>query len=55
MTRRETYQSASENIRWSYEPVPDLWPDIDPDIDSSDYGPSDKGIKDQEKLDDKEQ
>ena len=52
--RRGTYQEASEDSRWAYEPFYDLWTDIDTDGDSSDYGSSDKGIKDQEKLDDQE-
>ena len=32
--RRGTYQAASEDSRWAYEPLSDLWPDIDPDGDS---------------------
>ena len=31
-----TYQSDSEDRRWAYEPVSDLWTDIDIDRDSSD-------------------
>ena len=34
--RRGTYQSDSEDRRWAYEPVSDLWTDIDLDRDSSD-------------------
>ena len=55
MIRRETYQSASDNSRWSYEPVPDLWPDIDHDIDSSEYESSNEVSNYQEKPDDNEQ
>ena len=33
-----TYQAVAENSRWSYEPVTDLWPDVDPCSDSSDDG-----------------
>ena len=39
------YQASSEYIRWAYEPVYDLWSDIDPDSDYSDYGSRDEGIK----------
>ena len=35
MIRRESYQAASEDSRWAYEPVSDLWPDMYPDGDSS--------------------
>ena len=45
------YQAAHEEITWAYEPVYDLWPDIDPDSDSSNYGLSDEGSKDQYKPD----
>ena len=45
---RGTYQSASEDSMWEYEPVYDLLPDIEPDSDSSNYGSSDEGSKDQE-------
>ena len=45
--RRGTYQAAYEDSRWAYEPVSDFWPDVDPDSDSSDYGSSDEGIKNQ--------
>ena len=38
--RRRTYQAASEDIRWAYEKVSDLWPDVEPDIDFSDDGSS---------------
>ena len=38
----------------AYEPVWELWPDIEPDGDSSVYGSSDDGIKYKENLDDKE-
>ena len=53
--RRGTYQEAYEDSRWAYEPVSDLWPDIDIDGDFSDYGSSEEGIKDQENLDGQEQ
>ena len=33
VVRRGTYQESSEDSRWAYEPVSDLWPDIDPDSD----------------------
>ena len=33
-----TYQAASEDSRWEYEPVSCLWPYIEPDIESCDYG-----------------
>ena len=32
---RGSYQAASEDSRWAYEPVSDLWPDMYPDGDSS--------------------
>ena len=44
---RGTYQAASEYIRWAYEPVYDLWTDIEPDSDSREDGSSDEGSKDQ--------
>ena len=53
--RRGTYQSAPEDSRWEYEPVSDLWPDIEPDSNSRDDGSSDEGIKDQENPYDQEQ
>ena len=55
MIRRGTYQSASEDSRWEHEPVSDLWPDIEPDSDSSNEGSGDEGIKDQDNSDDQEQ
>ena len=45
--RRGTYKAASEDSRWVYEPVSDLWADVEPDSDSSDGGSSDEGSKDQ--------
>ena len=36
--RRGTYQEVSEDSRWEYEPASDLWPDIEPDIESSNDG-----------------
>ena len=35
---RRTYQAASEDSRWAYEPVPDLWPYIEPYSDNSNNG-----------------
>ena len=35
---RGTYQAASEYSRWQYKLVYYLWPNIDPDSDSSDDG-----------------
>ena len=52
MIRRGTYQAASEDSRRAYEPLSDLWQDVDPDSDSSDDGSSDEGIKYQENPDD---
>ena len=49
---RGTYQAASEDIRWEYEPVSGLCPDIDPNGYSSDDGSSDKLNKDQDNPDD---
>ena len=49
--RRGAYQAASEDIRWAYELVSDMWKDIEPDIKYSDDGLPDEGIKDQEKPD----
>ena len=43
--RRGTYQASYEDIRWSYKPVSDLWPDMDPDSDSSVGGSSNEGSK----------
>ena len=39
--RRGAYQAASEDSRWEYEPVYDLWPDIETDSYYSDDGSSD--------------
>ena len=36
--RRGTYYAASEDRRLEYCPVTYLWPDVEPDSDSSDYG-----------------
>ena len=55
MIRRGSYQAADEDIRWAYEPVSDLWPDIEPYSDSSVGGSGYKGSKYQDKLDDREQ
>ena len=46
---------VAENTRWEYEPVYDLWPDIETDSDSKSDGSSDEGIKYQENPYDKEQ
>ena len=51
MIRIGTYQTASEDIRWAYEPVSGLWPYIEPDSNSSGVGSSDEEIKDQENSD----
>ena len=53
--RRGAYQAAYEDSRWAYEPVSDLWLDIEPDIDYSNYGSSNDRNKDQENPDDQEQ
>ena len=42
----------SEYSKWGYELVSALWPDIEPDSDSSYYGSSNKVSKDQENPDD---
>ena len=52
LIRRGTYQAVSEDSRWAYELVYDLWSDIEPDTDSRDNGSIDEGIKYQENLDD---
>ena len=39
--RRGTYQVASGDVSWAYEPVCHLWPDVEPDSDSSNEGSSD--------------
>ena len=46
--RLGTYKTAYEYIRWEYETVSDLCPDIESDSESSNNDSSDKGIKDQE-------
>ena len=43
--RRGSYQKASEDSRWAYEPVSDLWTEIEPDSDSNDDASSDEGRK----------
>ena len=43
--RKGTFQAASEDSRWAYEPVSGIRTDIDPDGDSSNDGTSDEGIK----------
>ena len=43
MIIRGTYQAASEDGRWTYEPVSGLWPDIKTDSDSSNDGSGDEG------------
>ena len=55
MIRRGSYQAASEDSRWAYEPVYNLWPDIDTDSESIDVGSSDRVIKDQDTLEYQEQ
>ena len=49
--RRRTYQEAVKDSRCKYEPVSDLWPDIEPDKNSNVDGSS----KEQYKMNDKEQ
>ena len=49
--RRRSYQAAAEDSIWPYKPVSDLWPDIDPDSDSSFDGSSYEGSKYQDNLD----
>ena len=39
--RRGSYQAASEDSRWEYEPLSGLWPDIEPGSDFSNDGSSD--------------
>ena len=48
--RRGTYQAASKDSRWVYEPVSDLWPDMYLDSNSSGGGSSNEGRKYQENL-----
>ena len=55
MIKRGSYQEASEDSRWEYEPVFGLWPDIYHDSESSVDGSSDEGIKYQDNLADQEQ
>ena len=45
-------KTASEDSRRAYEQVYDLWPDVEPDSDSSDDWSSDEGGKYQENIDD---
>ena len=49
-----TYQAVSEDSRWAYEPMSNLWEDIEPDIDSRNFGSSDYRSKYQENPDDQE-
>ena len=42
LIRRGYYQAAAEDNRWAYEPVSNLWPDIEPDSDSSADGSIDE-------------
>ena len=53
--RRGTYQAEYEDSRWAYEPVSDLWLDIDPGSDSSNDRSGDEGSKDQDNTDYQEQ
>ena len=53
MIIRGTHQASSEDSRWVYEPVSDLWTDIEPANDSSDDGLSDEVSKYQDNPDDK--
>ena len=52
--KRGAYQADSEDIRWSYEPVYDLWSDINHDSEYSDDGSTDEGSKDQDNPYDQE-
>ena len=47
--RRGAYQAEFGDVRWEYELVSNLCPDLEPNSDSSYYGSSDKGSKYQEK------
>ena len=55
MIRRSSYQEATEDSRWEYEPVSDFWTNIDPYSDYIVDESSDKGKKDQENFDYQEQ
>ena len=55
MIRKWPYQADFEDCRWGYEPVSDLWPDIDADSDSSNGGSGDEVIKGQDNPGDQEQ
>ena len=46
LIRRGIYQEESEDSIWEYEPVYDLWPDIETDSYSSNDGSSVKGGED---------
>ena len=48
--RRGSYQAAAEYSRWAYEPVSDIWTDIESDGDSNVYGSSDEERKYQDNL-----
>ena len=50
--RRGAYQAEFGDVRWEYELVSNLCPDLEPKSDSSYYGSSDKGSKYQEKPED---
>ena len=52
---RGIYQAASEDSRWAYELVSDLWPYIDPSIYSRNDGSIYRGRKDQGNPYNKEQ
>ena len=52
LIRRGTYQAASEDSSWAYEPVSDLWPDIEMYSASSNDGASYEGSKYQDNPDD---
>ena len=53
--RRGAYQAESGEVRWEYELVSDLCPDLEPNSDSNDDGSSDKVIKDQGNPEDQQQ
>ena len=45
LIRRGAYQAGSEDSRWAYEPVSDLWLNIYPDTESSDEWSINEGRK----------
>ena len=51
MIIRGTYQVASEDSRWAYDPVSGLWTDIEPVSESINDGSREEGRKYQENPD----